>query len=435
MNDMSVSVVPELILIIILTFINAFFSASEMAIVSLNKTKITHFAEEGNEKAKLILKLLKEPSKFLSTIQVGITLASFLASASAATTVSKSFSFILKEFNVPYSDRISIIIITILLAYITLVFGELFPKRIALQKSEDIAMFSVRPILFITKITLPFVKLLSSSTNALIRLTGMNLENLEEKVSEEEIRTLIEVGQENGVFNETEKEMINGIFEFDDTLAKEVMTARTDVFTIDISTSRDIIIEKVLEEKYSRIPVYEEDIDNIIGILYIKDLFVQIMKKTVDNIDIRQLLRLPYFVPENKNIDVLFRELQDTKNHMAILIDEYGGFSGIVTIEDLIEEVMGNIFDEYDEYEQDVKKIDAETYEVSGLLSIDEVNELLDLDLQSYNSDTIGGFVVDLLGSIPKDEEGHVVEYENIVFKVEKVSEKRIEKLKIYRNN
>ena len=296
-------------------------------------------------------------------------------------------------------------------------------------------MFSVKPILFVTKITMPFVKLLSSSTNSLIKLTGMNLENLEEKVTEEEIRTLIAVGEENGVFNETEKEMINGIFEFDDTLAKEVMTARTDVFTIDISTSREIIIDKVLEEKYSRIPVYEEDIDNVIGILYIKDLFVQIIKNTAQEIDVRELLRAPYFVPENKNIDVLFRELQDTKNHMAILIDEYGGFSGIVTIEDLIEEVMGNIFDEYDEYEQDVRKIDEETYEVSGLLSIDEVNELLDVDLQSNNSDTIGGFVVDLLGSIPKDDEEHVVEYENIVFKVEKVSEKRIEKLKIYRNN
>ena len=434
MNNVSIGIIPELILIIILTLINAFFSASEMAIISLSKTRITHLSEEGNEKAKLILKLLGEPSKFLSTIQVGITLASFFASASAATTVSKRFSFILEKYNVPYSERISVIIITILLAYITLVFGELFPKRIALQRSENIAMFSVKPILFITKITLPFVKLLSSSTNTLIKLTGVNLENLEEKVSEEEIRTLIEVGQENGVFNETEKEMINGIFEFDDTLAKEVMTARTNVFVIDINTPKETIIEKVLEEKYSRVPVYEDDIDNIIGILYIKDLFAQIMKSTVEQIDVRKLLRSPYFVPENKNIDVLFRELQDTKNHMAILIDEYGGFSGIVTIEDLIEEVMGNIFDEYDEYEQDIKKIDAETYEVSGILSIDEVNELLNLNLQSYNSDTIGGFVVDLLGSIPKDNEEHVVEYENIVFKVEKVNEKRIEKLKICKN-
>lgn len=434
MDNSTTSIIPELLLILILTLINAFFSAAEMAIVSLNKNRINHLSEEGNEKAQLILKLLKEPSKFLSTIQVGITLAGFFASASAATSVSKSFSQFLMRFNIPYTERISVIIVTIILAYITLVFGELFPKRVALQKSETIAMASVRPILYISKIAKPFVRLLSNSTNILIRLSGMNLKNLEEKVSEEEIRSMIEVGQENGLFNETEKEMINGIFEFDDTLAKEVMKARPDVFTIDIDTPSNIVIEKVLEEKYSRVPVYEEDIDNIIGILYIKDLFSTILKDCNDKVDIRALLRPPYFVPENKNIDILFKELQNTKNPMAILIDEYGGFSGIVTIEDLVEEVMGNIFDEYDEYEQLVKKIDADTYIVNGLLSIDEVNELLHLELESDNSDTIGGFVVDLLGSIPRDDEEHTVEYENLVFKIEKISEKRIEELKIYIN-
>lgn len=428
------SIIPELIIILILTLINAFFSAAEIAIVSLNKNKINYLSEEGNEKAKIILDLLKEPSKFLATIQVGITLAGFFASASAATTISKRFSLFLNKFNVPYTERIAVIIITILLAYFTLVLGELFPKRIALQNSEAIAMFSVKPILFITKLTLPFVKLLSSSTNVLIKLFGINIEDLEEKVSKEEIRSLIEVGQENGVFNETEKEMINGIFEFDDKLAKEVMTPRTEVFNIDLNTVDKSVIEMIIEEKYSRIPVYEDDTDNIIGILYIKDLFAEMMKTPIDKINIKPMLRTPYFVPENKNIDVLFKELQNTKNHMAILIDEYGGFSGIVTIEDLIEEVMGNIFDEYDEYEQYINKIDPQTYIVSGLLSIDEVNELLDLNLQSDNSDTIGGFVVDLLGSIPKDEEENTVEYENLIFKVEKVDEKRIESLKIYIN-
>lgn len=434
MDNSTTNIIPELLLILILTFINAFFSAAEMAIVSLNKNRINHLSEEGNEKAQLISKLLEEPSKFLSTIQVGITLAGFFASASAATSISRSFAGVLSRFNIPYIDRISVIIVTIALAYITLVFGELFPKRIALQKSEEIAMASVKPILYISKIAKPFIRLLSSSTNILIKFTGMSLDNLEEKVSEEEIRSMIEVGQENGLFNETEKEMINGIFEFDDTLAKEVMTARPDVFVVDIDTPSNIVIEKVLEEKYSRVPVYEEDIDNIIGILYIKDLFSSILKDCTDEIDIRSLLRPPYFVPENKNIDVLFKELQSTKNAMAILIDEYGGFSGIVTIEDLVEEVMGNIFDEYDEYEQLVKKIDQDTFIVNGLLSIDEVNELLNLDLESENSDTIGGFVVDLLGSIPMDTEEHTIEYENLVFKVEKVSEKRIEKLKIYIN-
>ncbi|MBC2581053.1 hemolysin family protein [Clostridium sp. DJ247] len=434
MDNIIGGLVPELLLILVLTLVNAFFSASEMSIISLNKSRITYLAEEGNEKASIILKLLEEPSRFLAIIQVGITLAGFFASASAATTVSNRFSIFLQGFNVPYSDKISVVVVTVLLAYFTLVFGELYPKRVALQKSEEIAMFAAKPILVVSKIIMPFVKLLSGSTNSLIKLSGMSLEDLEEKVSKEEIRSLIEVGQEKGVINETEKDMINGIFEFDDTIAREVMTARTDVFAIDGSKHNDIILDEILKEKYSRIPVYEEDTDNIIGILYIKDLFSKIAKSSIDKIDIKQLLRPPYFVPETKNIDVLFKELQETKNHMAILIDEYGGFSGIVTIEDLIEEVMGNIFDEYDEYEQNIKKIDKDTYVVNGLLPIDEVNELLDLDLQSENSDTIGGFVIDLLGSIPIENEENTIEYENIIFKIEKVSEKRIEKLKIYVN-
>lgn len=428
------SITIELLLIFILILINAFFSASEMAIVSLNRTRMNHLAEEGNEKAQQILRLLNEPSKFLATIQVGITLAGFFASASAATTLSERFSLVLRSYGIPYSNRISVILITVFLAYITLVLGELFPKRVALQNSEEIAMFSVKPILFILKIMLPFVKLLSSSTNSLIKISGITLENLEEKVSEEEIRTMIDLGQENGVFNETEKEMINGIFEFDDTLAKEVMTPRTNVFAVDINEQNSSIISEILEEKYSRVPVYENDIDNIIGILFIKDLFGQLLRTSADKIEIRKLLRPAYFVPENKKIDILFKELQNSKNHMAILIDEYGGFSGITTIEDLIEEIMGNIFDEYDEYEQDFRKIDSGTYIVSGSLSIDKVNELLNLNLQSENSDTIGGFVVDLLGSIPRDDEENTIEYENITFKIEKVNEKRIEELKIYVN-
>lgn len=428
------SITTELLLIFILILINAFFSASEIAIVSLNRTRMNHLAEEGNEKAQQILRLLNEPSKFLATIQVGITLAGFFASASAATTLSERFSIVLRSYGIPYSNRISVILITVVLAYITLVLGELFPKRVALQNSEEIAMFSVKPILFILKIMLPFVKLLSSSTNSLIKISGITLENLEEKVSEEEIRTMIDLGQENGVFNETEKEMINGIFEFDDTLAKEVMTPRTNVFAVDVNEQNSSIIDEILEEKYSRVPVYEDDIDNIIGILFIKDLFGQLLRTSADKIDIRKLLRPAYFVPENKKIDILFKELQNSKNHMAILIDEYGGFSGITTIEDLIEEIMGNIFDEYDEYEQDFRKIDSGTYIVSGSLSIDEVNELLNLNLQSENSDTIGGFVVDLLGSIPRDDEENTIEYENITFKIEKVNEKRIEELKIYVN-
>ncbi len=423
------NVLLELLLILLLILINAFFAGSEMAIVSVNKTKLNMLAEEGNEKAKLIIKILNEPSRFLSTIQIGITLAGFFASASAATSISDNLSAVLKNFNIPGSDKISVIFITVLISYITLVFGELFPKRIALQKSETWSMAVIKPIIFISKLTKPFVKLLTLSTNLLVKLFGFNLDNLEEKMSKEEIRSMIEVGEEAGVINEIEKNMIDGIFEFDDTLAKEIMTPRTNVFALDINTPVEEGIDQVLEEQYSRIPVYENDIDNVIGVLYMKDLFVHLRNK--DSIDIKSMLRPAYFVPETKNIDSLFRELQITNNHMAILIDEYGGFSGLATIEDLIEEVMGNIFDEYDESDDSIKKIDSNTYIVDGLTSIDDINELLDLELPSDDFDTIGGFVVTLLGSIPKENEDTVIEYENITFKIEKVDEKRIEKLKI----
>lgn len=423
-------IIFQIILIAILTLVNAFFASAEMAIVSLNRNRLKLLSDEGNKKAILLEKLMEEPSKFLATIQVGITLAGFFASASAATGLSSRFAIFLNRYNVPYSSKVSIVIITIILSYFTLVFGELYPKRIALQKSEAIAMTAVKPIVYISKITIPFVKLLSNSTNLLVRISGIQMENLEEKVSKEEIRSLIEVGQEHGVINKTEKDMIVSIFEFDNTIAEEIMTPRTEVFLIDINSASEKILKELLEEKYSRIPVYEEDVDNIIGILYMKDFIIEASVHGFNEVNIRNILRNPYFVPVTKNIDVLFKELQESKNHMAILIDEYGGFAGIVTIEDLIEEIMGNIFDEYDDAEPDIKKLDNNTYIVNGLLSINEVNDYLDLDLESEHSDTIGGFVVNLIDNIP-NQVNETVEYNNMIFKVEEVKEKRIEKVRI----
>lgn len=429
-TNSSSQIIFQIILIAILTLVNAFFASAEMAIVSLNRNRLKLLSDEGNKKAILLEKLMEEPSKFLATIQVGITLAGFFASASAATGLSSEFAIFLNRYNIPYSSKISIVIITIVLSYFTLVFGELYPKRIALQKSEAIAMAAVKPIVYISKITIPFVKLLSNSTNLLVRISGIQMENLEEKVSKEEIRSLIEVGQEHGVINKTEKDMIVSIFEFDNTIAEEIMTPRTEVFLIDINSASEKILQELLEEKYSRIPVYEEDVDNIIGILYMKDFVIEASVHGFNKVNIRSILRNPYFVPVTKNIDVLFKELQESKNHMAILIDEYGGFAGIVTIEDLIEEIMGNIFDEYDDAEPDIKKLDNNTYIVNGLLSINEVNDYLSLDLESEHSDTIGGFVVDLIDNIP-NEVNETVEYNNMIFKVEEVKEKRIEKVRI----
>lgn len=427
------NLISQFILIAVLTLLNAFFASAEMAIVSLNRNKIKVLADEGDQKAQLLVELLNEPNKFLSTVQVGITLAGFFSSASAATGISQVVGGQLQGLGIPYAQQIALVIITMILSYFTLVFGELFPKRIALKKSETIAMFAVKPILFISKLTKPFVKLLSLSTNFLIKIFGMNSDDLEEKVSREEIRSLVEAGEEHGVINEIEREMINSIFDFDDKQAEEVMTPRTEVYLIDINRPLESYINELLDEKYSRIPIYEGDLDNIIGILYMKDFLAEAYRVGFEHIDIRKIMHKPYFVPERKNIDQLFKELQKSNNHMAILIDEYGGFSGIVTIEDLIEEIMGEINDEYDEDELVIKKVDPQTFIVSGLTSIKELNEELNLDFDedSDDYDTLGGLIIKLIGYIPTNQEEKVIEYRNVVLKVEKVKEKRIDKVKV----
>ncbi|NRY63157.1 hemolysin family protein [Clostridium beijerinckii] len=426
------NITSQLILIVILTLVNAFFASAEMAIVSLNKNKLKFLEEEGNKKAKILLKLMEEPTNFLSTIQVGITLAGFFSSASAATGISEDLARYLNRMNIPYSGQIALVIVTIILSYITLVFGELFPKRIALKKSEAIAMFAVKPIVYISKIAIPFVKLLSASTNILVKLVGLDKEDLDEKVSKAEIKSFLEVGREHGVINETETEMINSIFEFDDKLADEVMTPRTGVYMINIETPLNEYLDELIEERYSRVPVYEEDIDNIIGILYLKDFFAESRKCGFENVDVRSILHPPYFVPENKNIDELFKELQTSKKHMAVLIDEYGGFSGIVSIEDLIEEVMGNIDDEYDEDEPCIKAIDKNTFLIPGMLSISDFNDYFNVHIESENYDTMSGFIIESIGRIPEGTDEKNIEYKNLIFKIEEVKEKRIEKIKLY---
>ncbi len=425
------NIMAQFIIIGILTLINAFFASAEMAIASLSKNKINHLAEEDNKKAQLLVKLIEEPTKFLSAIQIGIMLAGFFSIATAATGISNHFSGYLNNLNLPYSKQIALVSITIGLSYITLVFGELFPKRVALQKSEAIAMFCVVPVFYVSKLLVPFAMLLSASTNVLVKITGLNSEKLEEKLSKEEIKSLIEVGQQRGAINETAQKMINNIIEFDDKSAREVMTPRTEVFLIDINDPVTQFLDELLEEKYSRVPVYDGDVDNIIGILHMKDFIMEARIKGFENVNIKNILHSPYLVYQSKNIDDLFRELKISKNHMAVLIDEYGGFSGVVTIKDLIEEVMGNIEDEYDDDEPDIRKVDNNTYIVNGLLSLDELNDHLDLNLMSKNYNTIGGFLISLMGCIPKKNETKTIEYGNVIFKIEQVKQRRIEKIKI----
>lgn len=430
-DQSSFNIIMELLLLVFLTAVNAFFACAEMAIVSINKNRIRILAEDGDKKAMRIEKVLEEPTRFLSTIQVAITLAGFFASASAATGISKVVGVQLESMGIAYGGTIAMVLITIVLSYFTLVFGELVPKRIALQKAETISLHSIGLINTVSIIASPFIKILSLSTNFVLRILGMKSEGLEEQISEEEIRSLIEVGQENGVFNKSQKDMITSMFEFDDIMAREVMSARTNVFAIDINEPLETYLDEMLENKYARIPVYDDEIDNIIGVLYMRDFILEAYKEGFDKVNIKSILHDPYFVPETKKIDELFHDLQTKKKYMAIVIDEYGGFSGIVTIEDLVEEVMGEIEDESDENEPKLERIDHRTYIVDGLFAINDLNDDLGLEIESNTSDTVSGLLIEQLGYIPKKEDRSILKIENLQFEILEVEDKCIMKTRL----
>ena len=421
----------QLLFLVFLTFVNAFFAGAEMAVVSVNKNKIRRLADNGNKKAVLIQKLLEDSTKFLSTIQVVITFANFFSSASAASGISKILGSWMSKFNVPFSETIALVIVTLLLSFVTLVLGELVPKRIALQKAEAFSLWSVKPIYIISKVMAPFIKLLSLSTNFILRLVGMKTENIEERVSEEEIKALLESGSEQGVFNEIEKEMITSIFSFDDKIAKDVMVPRKAVYAIDIEEPLEDYVDELISSRHSKIPVYKEDIDNIIGVLHMKDFILAAKENTFTGVKIEEIMQEPYFVPESKNTDELFRDLQTKKNHMAILIDEYGGFSGIVTVEDLVEEVMGEINNGYEEEEPEFVQVDEKTYVVDGQMLVDDLNDKLHLKLETENYDTMSGYMVEHLGYIPKDETHPELKVDGVVLRVDQMEQKAIKKLRI----
>lgn len=397
----AANILLQIVILIILTMINAFFAGSEMAVVSVNKNKIHRLAEQGNGSAALIQRLMEDSTIFLSTIQVAITLAGFFSSASAATGIAQVLAVKMSGWNMPYSQTLAGVVVTIILAYFNLVFGELVPKRVALQKAEAFSLFCVRPIYRISRIMNPFIRLLSLSTSGFLKLIGMHSETLEAEVSEEEIKSMLETGSETGVFNDIEKEMITSIFSFDDKRAKEVMTTRQDIVAMDVNEPIEQCIDELLQSRHAKIPVYEEEIDNIIGILSVNDLIMEARRQSLEGLDIRSFLKKPYFVPENRRTDALFKEMQRNKLKLAVLIDEYGGVSGIVTLEDLIEEIVGDIQDEYDEEEPEfVELIPNHTYLLSGKVSLYDLNQELHLNIDSI-CDTLSGYLMEQLGYIP----------------------------------
>lgn len=425
----------QILILIILIGLNAFFAASEIAFISLNDNKIEKQAKEGNKKAKQIEKMLESPSKFLATIQIGITLAGFLSSAFASDTFASKLAPILNNI-IPIGlgvwQSISIILITIILSFFTLIFGELVPKRLAMKNYEKIAFATIGIIRAISIVTAPFVKLLTATTNAISKIFGVG-ENEQEIVTEEEIKMLVDQGEENGTIEEEEKELINNVFEFNDITVSEIMTHRTDMFAVDVNMSAGELLEEIIKDdcRHSRIPVYDETIDEIQGVLYVKDLIKHIHKKTFK---IKNIMKEAYFVSQNKLINELFKELQKNKKQLAIIVDEYGGTVGLVTMEDILEEIFGDIYDEYDEIEAEYEKIDDDTYILAGNMPIYEVNKLLNSNIPEGDYDTLSGYLQEELGRIPTEEENPTIETDELIFKIEEYEDRRILKVKVCKN-
>lgn len=427
--------IGQLLVLVVLIGINAFFAATEIAFISLNDAKVSKKAADGDKKAKQIKKMLQDPSKFLATIQIGITLAGFLSSAFASDAFASKLAPVLDSWfplGISFWSSISIIIVTLILSYFSLVFGELVPKRLAMKYSNKIANLAVGFIKVLSILTAPFVKFLTFSTNTVSKIFGVS-ENEEEIVTEEDIRDLVDVGEEKGTIEEEEREMINNVFEFNDKVASEVMKHRTEVFAVDINSDINELLDELDKSKYSRVPVYEDTIDNIKGILYVKDLFKYV--RSGKKIRIKEIIRKAYFVSENKPINEVFKELQTKKVQLAIVVDEYGGTAGIITMEDIIEELVGNIFDEYDEEEIEYEIIDDNTFRINGNMTIYDFEKLVKIEIPEGEYDTISGYLIEQLGRIPNEREKPLIETENATYKIEKYKDQRIWLIKVCKNS
>ncbi len=433
------SIVLKVLLLFVLIIVNAFFAMSEIAIISLNDTKMQRLAEEGNKKAKQIVKLTENSSRFLSTIQIGVTLAGFLTSASASQNFADMLTNALAKTAVAdvipigIINGASIVIITIITSYFSLVLGELAPKRIGMQIPEKVSFKVVGALTFIASATKPFVKVLSLSTNAVVRLFGFDPNADEEEVTEEEIRMMVDVGGEKGVIEDTQKEMIDNIFEFDDLDAGDIMTHRTEMTAIEVTRSLEEVAELAIENGYSRIPVYEDDPDSIVGVLYAKDLLKYVGHTIPADLTISKVMRKALYVPETQSCGDLFEAMNKSRTQFAVVVDEYGGTAGIVTLEDVLESIVGNIQDEYDDEEEEIKRINETTFTVDGTTDLDEVNELVGVELPEGDYDTLGGFVISLLGYLPSEVTGEpiVAEYKNLRFTVISIEERRMDEIKV----
>ena len=411
----------------ILLVLSAFSSAAETALTSVSRIRVKRMLEEKTKGAETLNSVLAHPSRFLAAILILNNLVNIAAASLATVLTVRYFEYLGLRLYAGYITGISTGIVT----FLVLVYGEITPKTYAAQNAEKVSLLVARPVSFLVTILFPVARVFIAIANFFTKLLGGKTMREGPFLTEEEMKTMVTVGEEEGVIEEEEKEMIHSIFEFGDTIVKEVMVPRMDMVCVENTASAEDVLGIITKEGFSRIPVYEESIDNIIGIVYAKDLLmVDKSGKEKMTISVKTLMRPAYYIPETKKVNELLRELQKKRQHMAIVVDEYGGTAGLVTIEDLLEEIVGEIFDEYDLEEVLIEEVDENNVRVDARVNLDKINEFLEMALpEEYEFETIGGFVYSLVGKIPMA--GEKIEYDNLIFTVEKLVGRRISKILI----
>lgn len=429
------SVWAQLILQLVLIFLNAVFACAEIAVLSVNEAKISKLEESGNKRAKKLRKLTEQPSKFLSTIQIAITLSGFLGSAFAADNFATRLVALLVKWGVNINPEtlqsISVIIITLILSYITLIFGELVPKRIAMKKSEQLALGMSPMLCGVAKIFTPIVWLLSISTNGVLRLFGIDPNENDEEVGEEEIRLMVDESSQKGVIDEQEQKMIQNVFEFDDRTVSEFATHRTDIAILWVDEDAETWENTIHETRHSIYPVCGDTIDDVVGVLSVKDYFR--LRGASRDIVMKEAVKPASFVPEGIHADVLFKQMQTSRNHFAVVLDEYGGMMGIVTMNDLLEQIVGDLNDDEESISEgpEIRKIDDNTWEIHGITPLSDVAGELGIELPEEEYDTIGGYVFSNYGVVPEDGSEFELDIPPLHIKVTEIKDHRISKMTV----
>ncbi len=431
MEDDPNSILLRLLIVFGLILLNAFFAGAEIALVSVRKTRIKQLVEEGDQRAIAIWQLLEHPTRFMATVQIGVTLVGFMASAFAAVSIAEApAKWIAQNTNVPLAtaEPACVFAVTVLVGFVTLVFGEIAPKSLAMQHSEKIALNIAKTLRLLAFLGTPFVRVVGFFSDLVVRPFGTHARFTNPILTEEELRLLVEAGEEEGVIEQDEKRMIHSIFDFGDLVARQVMVPRTDMHCASTEDTIDELLEIIMSHGHSRIPIYEDNVDNILGVVHAKDL-LGIMRGG-GSFDISVVMREAYFIPETKDVGELLAEFKLGKMQMAIVRDEYGGTAGLVTVEDLLEEIVGDIRDEYDMEEPLVQRIDDRMARVNARIRIDELNEQLELDVpESDEYETLGGFVFDLFGHQP--EKGERIEWSYLDFIIDEVDGGRMQRITI----